>query len=171
MRLQTGGDNNFLRIRQCRWYFRSKSIPWSNGRRGGGNGGPPVRTFPDGRARSLRTGWNGDLICRHHPGPDDIGLHDFRTHAGLSDSGSADDREYAELRDFQKISTEAGVSRLTRAKSHLFAECRTSSRRVAGGEHHEPRSHPHTRTHSVVRGMEAYGGDKGQYALHRTFGS
>src|SRR5437762_9726063 len=48
--------------------------------------------------RSLRPCRHGNAVCGDHPRPDDVGLHDLRNHAGLSDPGAADgDRKSTRL--------------------------------------------------------------------------
>ena len=67
--------------------------------------------FPTGDPGAYALVGHGHLVRRHHPGTDDVGLHDLRDHAGLSDPGASDGRQHAELRDLEALSAGARVPR------------------------------------------------------------
>ena len=83
----------------------------------------PLPTAEPGR---LRAGRHGDAVRRHHPGADDVGVHDLRDHAGLSDSGAADGGQPAQFRHLAALSADAGLSRA--AASGSRSTCRRRSR-------------------------------------------
>ena len=91
-----------------------------------------IAPFPTGESRRLRAGRHGHAVRRHHSRADDVGVHDLRDHAGLSDPRAADGREHAELHDLEALPAGTGVSRAAAAGWRAPAVARDRRSRVSG---------------------------------------
>ena len=92
-----------------------------------------VAPFPTGDTGRVRARGHGDALRRHHPRADDVGLHDLRDHAGLSDPRAADGRQPPEFRDLAPLSADAGLSRAPRAGSTCTSRRPPPRPRLAAG--------------------------------------
>ena len=113
--LKLGRDDRLVRVRQRRRHLRAEPVHRRHGRRCGRHGRAPHRAVSDRRPGRVRARRHGDAVRRHHPRADDVGVHDFRDHAGLSDPRAADGGQSPELRDLAALSAGAGVPRAAAA--------------------------------------------------------
>ena len=109
---QARRDHRVVCLRKRRRHFRAEPVHRRDGGRRGGHARASHRAISDRRSRGLRARRHGHAVRGHHPRADDVGVHDFRDYAGLSDPGAADGRQHAQLRDLEALSAGARLSRV-----------------------------------------------------------
>ena len=122
VRREAGGDDRVLCVGQRRRHLRAEPVSSARWPAAPSAGRASTGAVPDGRPRRVRAGRHGHAVCRHHPRADDVGVHDFRDHAGLPDSRAADGREHAQLHDLAALSSRRRS--ITRCCSRTTCTCR-----------------------------------------------